>query len=33
MKEFISLLEKFWIIKKEDPDLYYSIKDNFYIYK
>ncbi|HIU56637.1 MAG TPA: TIGR02678 family protein [Candidatus Ornithomonoglobus merdipullorum] len=29
MKEFIDLLEKFWILKNSEPELYYSIKDNF----
>lgn len=29
MKEFINLLERFWILKSEDPEMYYSIKDNY----
>lgn len=29
MKEFINLLERFWILKSEDPEIYYSVKDNY----
>lgn len=29
MREFINLLEKFWIVKAVEPDIYYSIKDNY----
>lgn len=29
MKAFINLLEKFWILKADEPELYYSVKDNY----
>lgn len=29
MRDFINLLERFWILKAEDPEIYYSIKDNY----